>query len=436
MTSPVTYILQFLLGDTSACCEAASLVGYTNDPRLFHRYRVIIRPSGFFDAENYGTLRSLPRVPLQSVDGTPLLYGTSEVMMEHGRLMVKADLIASAYFLLSRYEEYVRRHVRDAHGRFPGKRSLPAQAGFIHRPVVEEYGRLLRKWLRAVGIDLPEPERRLNRVYLTVDVDIPFLYRHWKGLLRGLLSHDDRWTALKTYFIHRRHDPAYTYTWIAAQQEKVVGASCRSVYFFKSGGRMLADKPRYNLFGKDVQALFSFCRARGIDVGLHASYFAGFSPQAIRAEKMRLEAAIQSTVRYNRHHFLSCREPEDFRLLMENGITDDFTMGYADVAGFRLGTCRAVSWINPCDRTVYPLTLHPLTVMDCTLDRADYMNLSYDEAVAYCVGLIRQTERFHGDLTLLWHNHYLIPTPGNWQKELYRLLTDYIADAMRENPKE
>jgi hypothetical protein len=432
MISPVTYVLRFLLGDSPACREAASLVGYTDDRSLFHRYKVIIHPSGFFDAGNYGTPHSLPSVPLKSLEGTPLLYGSPEVSAQDGRLIVKADLVASAYFLLSRYEEYVRRDVRDSHGRFPGKQSLPAQAGFIHRPVVDEYGCLLRKWLRAVGIDLPEPENKLNCIYFTVDLDIPFLYRRWKGALRGLLSSADRLVALKTYFTDRQYDPAYTFPWIAAQNDKAVGLPCRSIYFFKSGGRTSEDKPRYNLFTKDMQALFSFCREREIQVGLHASYFAGSHPQAIRDEKTRLEEAFRSAVTCNRHHFLSCREPEDFRFLLENGITDDFTMGYADVAGFRLGTCRAVSWINPADRTVYPLTLHPLTVMDCTLDREEYMHLSFDEAVACCFGLIRQTERFHGDLTLLWHNHYLIPAQGNWQKELYGLLTDKIAEAIRE----
>ena len=33
--------------------------------------------------------------------------------------------------------------------------------------------------------------------------------------------------------------------------------------------------------------------------------------------------------------------------MIRAGITDDFTMGYADIAGFRLGTCRSVRWINP-----------------------------------------------------------------------------------------
>ena len=33
--------------------------------------------------------------------------------------------------------------------------------------------------------------------------------------------------------------------------------------------------------------------------------------------------------------------------LEKAGITDDFTIGYPDVAGFRLGTSRPVHWINP-----------------------------------------------------------------------------------------
>jgi len=79
-------------------------------------------------------------------------------------------------------------------------------------------------------------------------------------------------------------------------------------------------------------------------------------------------------------------------------------MAYADRAGFRLGTCRAVKWINPATPQLTSLTLHPLTLMDSTLNDKRYMNLPADEALRYSKSMIDEVKKHNGDLVLLWHN--------------------------------
>ena len=87
-------------------------------------------------------------------------------------LVLHADLIASTYFLISRYEEMVQPNKRDVHGRFPGKESLPYRAGFIDSPLVDEYGKLLRSQLRGTGCKVPESQQQIRKIYLTHDVDL------------------------------------------------------------------------------------------------------------------------------------------------------------------------------------------------------------------------------------------------------------------------
>jgi hypothetical protein len=173
-----------------------------------------------------------------------------------------------------------------------------------------------------------------------------------------------------------------------------------------------------------MRYLLAMCRDSGSAIGLHASYEAGFSSTLVADEKKTLEDAV-GQVSYNRHHFLCSREPEDMQALEQAGITDDFTMGYADAAGFRLGTCRATNWINPADKSVHPLQLHPLTVMECTLDRPTYMNMDYADAETYCKKLIDKSEYFGGEVTLLWHNTSF--TGASWYAQLYESLTEYLA---------
>ena len=86
--------------------------------------------------------------------------------------------------------------------------------------------------------------------------------------------------------------------------------------------------------------------------------------------------------------------------LEKAGITDDFTMGYPDVAGFRLGTSRPVHWINPENKRISPLILHPLAIMECSLNEPVYMNLGYEGALAYSTQLIKQVASANGELAV------------------------------------
>lgn len=426
----IHYIIRFLLGNVYSP-EIGMQIGYTSNEDDFHVYKLIIIPSKFFDSSIYGSIDSLPQLPLNTIDDIPLLFGTPKIEKQDNRLIIHADIIASAYFLLSRYEEFVRKDVRDNYGRFPGKESLPFRAGFIHRPLVDEYGKMLRKWLREAGVNIPEPKPEINKIYLTHDVDIPYYYKgRIKSTLKGLLTSNKQKTILKSFFGKPENDPAFTFPWLIKQDtlsQKTVGEDkCEVIYFFKSGGKTQEDKPVYNLKSNEIRYLFSLCKKSNATIGLHASFDAGANPALIKGEKNKLERATDVTIRYNRHHFLNCREPEDMQYLIDAGISDDFTMGYADVAGFRLGTCRPVNWINPVNKNVNDLILHPLTIMECTLDRPEYMGLDYQSALAYSKRLIDQTAKSNGDLVLLWHNSYIPIDSANWCRILYEELLRYL----------
>lgn len=124
----------------------------------------------------------------------------------------------------------------------------------------------------------------------------------------------------------------------------------------------------------------------------------------------------------SRHNFLALGEPEDTREMIATGIRHDYSMGYADIAGFRLGTCRAVRAINPNNRALTDLTMHPLTAMDYTLTNADAMALGEGEAFDYMIQLISQIEQYGGEVNLLWHNEVFSIEQHPWLGKLYRRL--------------
>lgn len=426
MNQTIYYIIRFLLGVDRAGAYS-SLIGYTSDVRLFHKYKVVIVPSGFFQSSVYGTPESLPQLPLKEIEGVPLLFGTPKEECFEETWVIYADIIASSYFLLSRYEEIQKRDIRDKHGRFPGKESLPYKAGFIHRPIVEEYGRLLRHWLRKACVRIPEPQPELQKIWLTHDVDAPFFCRSLRNICRETLKGIGFRKALKLYQGPLEKDPYYTFPWMMEQDSLVknrFGDRCHILFFLKAGGRHANDKPHYQVRSHDIQKLLHLFKKNKALLGLHSSYEAGIYPDLIPEEKMRLEHDWKlENIHLNRHHYLASREPEDLTKLIKAGITDDFTMGYADVSGFRLGTCRPVKWINPMTRQLTSLTLHPLSVMDCTLSESQYMGLSPDEAYQYCAGLVREIRQHRGEIVWLWHNTSFAGTESDYHKKLYvRLL--------------
>lgn len=415
MSKIIDYIIQFLIRDE----HNAHHVGYCNDKTQWSKYKVVIVPSNFFDDDIYGTQKSMPSLPLQEIEGIPLLFGTPKIEKFENTIICHADIIASTYFLISRYEEFINPNTnRDTHGRYIGKQSIPAKTNFIHRPIIEEYGELLRNLLEQTDISLPPIPQKINHIYLTHDVDSITNYRRLRGLIGGILRRENLTTILKS-LINIKNDPAYTFTWILRQDNLLPTAT--QIYFIKATRNATGfDRPTYNLQGKNFKYLIKEILKSSPNAifGLHASYKSGDTPDIIHDEQRLLQYAIENQqVTTARHHYLRSLQPNDMESLIDAHITDDFTMGYADVAGFRLGTCRPVRFINPKTKRLTSLTLHPLTMMDCSLSETHYMNLNYKEALSYAQTLIKQTQKYNGDLCLLWHNTRF--SNDNYHSQLY-----------------
>ena len=427
MESAVKYIIDFLLNGNT---QLSSHVGYTANAAEFATYSVVIAPSGFFDSGTYGTAATEPQMPLKELDGTPILFGTPEITRKGDTIVIQADIVASAFFLLARYEEFISpAYNRDAHGRYVGKKSLPARANFINRPIVDEYSNLLLKCLSDAGCTVSFPPAAYKNIYLTHDVDFLTNYRHLRGFLggikRNILSISGLRRVVKSVF-KLENDPAFTFHWIL-EQDRMVSAA-QSVFFLKSAvAQASSDYPKYNLKGKDFKNLVQLLKVNKCQFGLHSSYYSANHLEYIELEKQKLEQCLGMTITANRWHFLRALQPTDYKELLSAGITDDFTLGYADVAGFRLGTSRAVRWINPENLEVTDLTLHPLTAMDCTFSNQAYMNLTENEAFEKIIELLNQVKKHNGEVVLLWHNTVFSEIDGGYHKSLYTNIIKELA---------
>ena len=380
MKEIIDYLLNWLCyGDE----EAAARVAYTADEKALETYDVIIVPNGELGQ----------RIVLPEMD---------KVVVEKpakGKAIIRTDIVYNAFFFTSRAEETYNTQ-RDEHDRFLAKYSILGQKNRLQIPLLDEHARLLMKLLNA-----PIPESGFGHIYLTHDIDTISQYRHLRGAIGGLIRGEGKQVLQSLIDIHR--DPLYTFPWLIEQDAKV--AKAETIYFVKRTKGKGYDYPQYCLWGRDYRRLKHMLRYSNAYLGVHGSYY-GDIPK-IQYSKMFRAHYLRSSIGHMQH-------------LAKAGYTDDFTMGFADAAGFRLQTTRPVRWINPRTYKLTSLTLHPLTVMDNTLNQANYMNLTEDEAYFLCERLIAKVKMHHGDLCLLWHNSNL--GENTYHKSLYPKLLQLL----------
>ena len=395
MKQIIDYIIRFLLYGNQ---DAAKLVAYTADESQWHNYRVVIVPNGHLGKDI--VLPDLSDLQIThhctTTTTTPQHHcPTTATQPQHHCHIIHTDIIYNTFFFISRAEEVINPQ-RDEHGRFLAKFSILGENNRLMIPLVDEYARMLMKLL-----DLPLPTPSFSHIYLTHDVDSIAHYRHWRGAIGGILRGQWRHVFASRKDIH--NDPAFTFSWLISRDKKVEGAKC--IYFIKDTEGKGYDYPQYKLDGKDFETAKQLIENSGAKIGLHSSYY-GITQNS----KFKIQNLL------HRSHYLRC-SIDQMQALADAGIQDDFTMMFPDQVGFRLQTTRPVRWINPMTMTLTPLTLHPLTVMDCTLSNTNYMHLNEDEAYFECQRLFDKIHQNAGEAVILWHNTN--PTGNTYHRTLY-----------------
>lgn len=421
------YIIAFLLREENESQPRLSpLVGYTRNPEEMKLYKVVIYPSDFFEVGVYATEKAYPSLPSILWNNIPLLFGEPKVkrINEGKTLVLYADLIASTYFLISRYEEMYFRGKRDAYHRFPGKESYPYKAGFIDRPIVEEYGESLMQILEAEGVEIDYPKKGFAQINFTHDIDRPYEYCGVRSFLRALLREKKSLSlSFRLAFQNILKDRFWSFPrfleWNKEVSRLYPGRS-RTILFYKTPGTKKEDRPNYRISSYPISKIHQLATKYGADEGWHIPLSFSEHPRFGAKIVHKLEKELQHTVKEARYHFLAMGEPEDAIFLYKSGIRDDYTLGYADVAGFRLGTCRPVRFILPNTGEITHLLLHPLTLMEFSLMRPNYMNLSEKEALNYARKLLEAVVKHRGELNLLFHNESLAKEVSPAYSTLYR----------------
>ena len=319
-----------------------------------------------------------------------------------GEFHCTEDLPASTVLVLSRYEELETTDV-DEYGRFRAASSAAAHDDYLARPIVDEWGVALEQVLAA--IDPAFSADRKLRVKISHDVDligIPFGLR--EPAVQLIARRDVRaalWDVLSGFTNvvpgSLRH--------VITVCEQGIARGLRPALYWKASGRTKYDSG-YDIADPRIARVIHWAQERGVEMGIHPGFETLSAPEKLAREVERWRGTLGTQETGGRQHYLRWR-PESWLDWEHCGLAYDSSVGYADCAGFRAGTCWPyVPWLWAENRRAKLLEI-PLIAMDRTLVSPRYMGLSEEASVELVKDLIRKCADVGGVFTLLWHNNCL-----------------------------
>jgi hypothetical protein len=340
----------------------------------------------------------------------PLLFGEPELTLSESGIKTAMDPIASAFFMLTRWEECVN-PARDEHDRFPAIEALAVKHGFIDRPIVNEYAEMLRNMLDALGYSGKSKKTQFEFI-LTHDVDHlqrwPNFASWIKTLGADLIVRKNPITAIKNasrFMLHK--DPFDTYNYLMDVSEQ---AGLKSYFFIHVGGISKYDSPKSESALKKV---IDKINERNHVVGFHPSYDTYNDWEAWRREYELLSSLATQKVETGRQHYLRFDLPKTWEIWDSHGMMWDSTMCYAKRVGFRCGACQPFSVFNVHTRKKLRLKEYPLNVMDATLIGDE--NFTPEQIKKKTKKIIDIVKKYNGTFVLLWHNSSFCGDYENYQ---------------------
>jgi hypothetical protein len=125
-----------------------------------------------------------------------------------------------------------------------------------------------------------------------------------------------------------------------------------------------------------------------------------------------LKKIVGKEISKSRQHYLNLKFPKTYNNLVKAGITEDYTLGFADQTGFRAGICTPFYFYDLKNETKTNLFIVPFQVMDGTL--LNYMKSSTDEAFEEIKSIMKEIKEVGGTFVGIWHNE-TVNDLGEWK---------------------
>lgn len=329
------------------------------------------------------------------------------------------DIFAASFYLLSRYEEYLP-YTPDQFGRYPHTASLAFTTGFLQQPLVNTWWHYFVQLVQQ-KLSIQLAGKNQFTFLPTYDIDIAWSYKNkgflrnaggWcKDLLQGrfaLLS--KRMAVLRG----KQKDPFDAYGWLHQLHEQ---HRLTPYYFFLLAHHRTQYEKNIAPGNKQLIALINDHLIR-YPVGIHPSWNSNRKENVMKQEVQTLTTIAGKPVLASRQHYIKFTLPHTYRMLLQQGIRFDFSMGYGSINGFRASVAMPFYWYDLEQEQQTELLLFPFCFMDAN---AYYeQNNTAQEALAEMKSLYQSVEAVNGLFSMVWHNNFVGTDPvfTGW-KEVY-----------------
>ncbi|MFT3682528.1 MAG: polysaccharide deacetylase family protein [Ferruginibacter sp.] len=309
------------------------------------------------------------------------------------------DIFATTFYLLSRYEEYLP-HSKDEYGRYHYKESVAYKEDFLQLPLINYW---IKDFALALQARLPAFNFQFSTFSFlpTYDIDIAYSYKG-KGFIRnigGFLQAPSLERILVLLGIKR--DPFDSYYWLHALHKH---QNLHPVYFFLVAQKNGIYDKNILPFKPCMENLIAEHAAKYI-TGIHPSWQSGDDETMLKREKDILEFLSGRFVTFSRQHYIRFNLPAGYRRLIEAAITDDHSMGYGNINGFRASVASSFYWFDLEKNEITTLRIHPFCYMDANsfYEQQHTAQQAFDEMMYY----YKVCKEVNGTLITLWHNNFV-----------------------------
>lgn len=380
-----------------------------------------------------------------SIDNIPVLFPFSLDLnkwysIQNKSLVFHHDILKSAFYLLSGYQELNQKHIDDL-GRYNFQYSIQKELSIVQIPVVNYYFKII---INAIELfceinNIKIKKRKLFEPFsflLTHDVDRVNKYHFWEVALKiqqAIGLKPNPYIKKKTLYkvttdyvlnylrLKRSKNDFWNFEYLRGVENK---NGLRSVFFFldKEG---LHDNSRYNFNDEKIKGLVNFLISENCEIGLHGTTFSYNKENYMKKCKNNLQRVSSQKILGNRQHYLKFDRLKTPSILFKSGLEYDSTLGFPHHEGFRNSYCLPFKLFDFEENKMLDLWELPLNVMDGTLFY--YRKLNYNQMFESIENLINEIKKFNGLFTLLWHNSHFDENEFPGIQDFYEELLNFIS---------
>lgn len=340
--------------------------------------------------------------------------------------LINYDILGLMYWMLNRLEE-VENDKLDDYGRFLAKNSHAYKYKYLERPIVDEWIDFFKQVVVMLWRNMSVLHSDF-KVDVSHDVDIPGFYSllpkpaMLRFMVGSIIKRHDLKSAIKAAVVNVSKNYNFAdnsamdvFSWIMDQSES---HKLTSTFYFIAGNSEHYAHPlydtKYSIDHPVIRSLMKEINKRGHKIGLHPSYNTYNNEDRLREELNKLRTvcnkdSIELKDVSSRMHYLRWAQPGTLLALDKAHISYDNTLGYADHAGFRCGTCKEYPAFDPIKKQNLNIRIRPLIAMEHTIISKGYMGLGVTTlALEKITELKDACKNVKGTFSLLWHNNQLL----------------------------